>query len=312
MSLPPEPPHPLDRGETKAATAEQLQNSKNQMSAFERSTLHWAITAVIMSALAAIFICLQWYEMKKGSADTHMLAEAAKKEADKAESISASFQNATKELDRANTQAANSFHETIQQSKAALNASIQASRLDERPWIGVVRVDTQGGVQSHDVFSYQAVTISIRNSGKTPAIKMGSRIFQLRRPWYEEVGDYDSEFRTWQQRRKAFEEQLKREHPEMPPPPPGWEAEREAVESSMWKKLFPEGGVMAPGVINSGDLGGATVGRRTKDGRPLAIYILGKITYHDTLGGTQHTTEFCIKHLQGNSFTFCLTGNWMN
>jgi hypothetical protein len=50
------------------------------MNEFERSTIKWARAAVIMSFLAALFVCLQWNEMRKGGADTHDLADAAKKQ----------------------------------------------------------------------------------------------------------------------------------------------------------------------------------------------------------------------------------------
>jgi hypothetical protein len=47
------------------------------MTGFEKSTLTWARTAVIMSGLAAIFVCAQWYEMHESGTDTHNLALAA-------------------------------------------------------------------------------------------------------------------------------------------------------------------------------------------------------------------------------------------
>lgn len=47
------------------------------MTGFERATLRWAKAAVIMSLLAAIFVCLQWWEMRSGGKDTHELAVAA-------------------------------------------------------------------------------------------------------------------------------------------------------------------------------------------------------------------------------------------
>ena len=52
------------------------------MSGFEKSTLRWAKVAVLMSFLAAVFVCAQWYEMHTGGVDTHNLAVAAKNQAD--------------------------------------------------------------------------------------------------------------------------------------------------------------------------------------------------------------------------------------
>lgn len=47
------------------------------MSSYERSTLRWAKTAVIISCLAAFFVCAQWFEMHSGGKDTHNLALAS-------------------------------------------------------------------------------------------------------------------------------------------------------------------------------------------------------------------------------------------
>jgi hypothetical protein len=46
------------------ATAEQLTEVEKQMSGFEKSTLTWARTAVVMSGLAAIFVFAQWHTME--------------------------------------------------------------------------------------------------------------------------------------------------------------------------------------------------------------------------------------------------------
>ena len=54
-----------------------LSPNKEQMSGFEKATLRWARAAVIMSLLAAVFVCAQWWEMHEGGIDTHKLADAA-------------------------------------------------------------------------------------------------------------------------------------------------------------------------------------------------------------------------------------------
>lgn len=83
-------PSPLDvanpdSSETaKPATAQQLQEVEEQMTGFEKATLRWAKVAVLMSFLAAAFVCAQWYEMHSGGVDTHTLAVAAKESADAA------------------------------------------------------------------------------------------------------------------------------------------------------------------------------------------------------------------------------------
>jgi hypothetical protein len=51
------------------------------MTGFEKATLRWARIAVLMSCLAAIFVCAQWWEMHSSSGDTHDLAVAAGQQA---------------------------------------------------------------------------------------------------------------------------------------------------------------------------------------------------------------------------------------
>lgn len=83
--LPPaEVPKATDTKASQPATAQQLEQVEKQMSSFEKTTLRWAKLAVCMSGVAALFVCLQWYEMHEGGADTHTLAQAAKESADAA------------------------------------------------------------------------------------------------------------------------------------------------------------------------------------------------------------------------------------
>jgi len=70
------------------SAAQQLAKVEKEMSSFERSTLRWAKTAVLMSGTAALFVCLQWWEMHTGSTDTHNLAVASGKEADRMKDFS--------------------------------------------------------------------------------------------------------------------------------------------------------------------------------------------------------------------------------
>ncbi len=200
---------------------------------------------------------------------------------------------------------------SVENAKQSLQATIAASKLDERPWVGVILGGTQGGVQTKDMFSFQGVTISIRNTGKTPAIKMSGRTSMLSHLWTDQTGDYDSEMKAWNEQREAAWDQFKRQHP-MGPLPPGWEEEQKAREVSMEKELFPEGGVIPPGAVNEWHIPGGSFGRRAESMMPKALYIFGKITYYDTLGGPQHTTKFCLEHLQGDSFTTCPAGNSMD
>jgi hypothetical protein len=107
------------------ATAEQLTEVEEQMTGFEKSTLRWAKTAVIMSGVAAFIVCGQWWEMHEGGVDTRNLAIAAGKQADR-----------MKELTDQATVAAD----------AAKSAAVTASA-GLRPWIKITGVDLRPGIE---------------------------------------------------------------------------------------------------------------------------------------------------------------------
>ena len=60
---------------------EPSRDANREMSDFERSTIRLATVAVLMSGAAALFMCLQWYEMHTGSTDTKAIAKAAGEQA---------------------------------------------------------------------------------------------------------------------------------------------------------------------------------------------------------------------------------------
>src|ERR1700691_5084938 len=121
---------------------------KREMTGFERSTLRWAKVAVFMSALAAIFVCLQWWEMHQGGTDTHALAVAADTQAKKmtdmstaADKIRQAAEGMVAQEQRIADNAEKALNASNKQSKQVLDASIASSRLDQRAWIGVEHID---------------------------------------------------------------------------------------------------------------------------------------------------------------------------
>jgi hypothetical protein len=84
--LPPQSTEPVPSIDTAEPKAEQqLTKVEREMSSFERATLNWARIAAGLSFVAAIFICGQWWEMRRGGEDTHNLAVAAQAQAKAAE-----------------------------------------------------------------------------------------------------------------------------------------------------------------------------------------------------------------------------------
>ncbi|HEX4032394.1 MAG TPA: hypothetical protein VHX20_18660 [Terracidiphilus sp.] len=182
-SVPPVVSKPKDPIPEEAATAQQLEDVEKQMTGFERATLRWARAAVIMSGLAAIFVCLQWWEMHAGSKDTHNLAVAAANQATWTQNLAADMKtqaDRTKDLaDRMKEQAdetktiadqaviqANANTKSAQNAVDTLSNTKQSFRDEQRAWIGVQGTsDTKGFTEK---LPWQ-VTVVFFNSGRTPA-----------------------------------------------------------------------------------------------------------------------------------------------
>jgi len=169
---------PVDSPATEPATAQQLQEVEKQMSGFEKATLKWAKLAVGMSLVAAVFVCLQWYEMHTGGQDTHDLAVAAGKQADKmkdmsdaADKIRQAAEGMVTQEKRLADDTENSLRSSSKQSSDALNASIAASRSDQRAWMG--SADWSFNVSASDPIKS---TVAISNLGKSPAMNVTCRI----------------------------------------------------------------------------------------------------------------------------------------
>ncbi len=181
-SLPPplpEIPKPSDVAEvSQPATAQQLQKVEKQMSGFETATLRWARLAVAMSGVAALFVCLQWYEMHSGGTDTHDLAISAGKQADKmkdmsdaADKIRQAAEGMVGQEQRIADNAQTSLEASNRQSKAALDTSIENARLDQRAWVTVegFKATTFGVGQQF------LVPRVFKNNGRTPAVHVRVR-----------------------------------------------------------------------------------------------------------------------------------------
>ena len=131
----------------------------------DTSSTDWFI--VLLTAVIALTSALQWKEIHSGSVDTHILAEAAKKQAEKAETISDATRQAAAAMDASNSQAKKSLDKTLEQSKAILDATIRTSRLDQRAW--VVWKGIEGKPELDKPWN---LNVYITNTGKTPAREM--------------------------------------------------------------------------------------------------------------------------------------------
>ncbi len=184
--------------------------------------------------------------------------DAANNFADSAEGINIQTAEAVGEFKRLADDTERSIQSAQNNAQEALNASIAASQLDQRAWVGVSGERTIGGAEKINgttiTFSYDGVEFDIFNSGKTPALKMSAVTLTTKRPLgFEPIGDYDSVVGAWKEQRdtdavKEEAETINRLPPELRANAkanidaflkgqPKWDKDEEA-------QLFPGGGVL--------------------------------------------------------------------
>jgi hypothetical protein len=155
VSLPPEIPQPIDRPDAQPEPGNEFHEIEREMTGFERGTLRWAKVAVLMSALAAIFVCLQWWEMHTGGKDTSALAQAAGTQANKMKNMSEAaddFKDSAFWIEQHMDDAATSIQDSVdtadrnaqktlrfqkQSGKAMLEEMQTQTRLSVRPYVGL-------------------------------------------------------------------------------------------------------------------------------------------------------------------------------
>jgi hypothetical protein len=192
-----------------------------------------------------------------------------------------------------------------QRAQQTSDASINASRLDQRAWVGIDRVESQvsmGGLIT-DNASVQFLRVVIKNSGKTPAIRLsGSCCIIATRRFSEPIPDHDAAFAEteaqYQRERQMFRKWVP--NPIQPMPPSLSDVHT--------------GGVLAPTVSQAVSLMvSVSIPKKDKSDWPATTYFLGKFTYNDIFPGTpRHTTKFCLMHVVGNEIVACPESNWMD
>jgi hypothetical protein len=160
---------PVPSPQSKPATEADLQEVEKQMNAFERSTLKWTRGSFFIVLATAIFIGLQWLEIRSGGADTHDLAVAAKAQANKMKDMS----EAADKIRQAAEDMVIQDRRIADNAQRSLNASIAAARNDQRAWLGPTEI-TPFEFKVGEVMP--AMKVTVRNNGKTPAFKFTSQI----------------------------------------------------------------------------------------------------------------------------------------
>jgi len=146
-----------------AKNGEDTARKRKPMTIFEVWVVILTAVAILVAGATGVVLWLTLIEIRNGGTDTHTLAEAAKKQADKAETISSSTQQAAAAMDTSNSQAKDALGKTLRQSKAALDSTIAASRLDQRAWIGSGDL----ALDSPEVGSVAHAHVTWLNTGKT-------------------------------------------------------------------------------------------------------------------------------------------------
>lgn len=247
-----------------------------------------------------------------------------------ADSLRASQENFRESLRASDESLRKTLAEMKTQSDASTALATEARRqadlardamlLDQRPWVGFAGAETIAGTQSSDgkTFSFKSVLISIRNSGKTPAINVSAVTLQTSLDWKEKIGDYDT-FTAESERRRdealsKFQEEQIRRNPKMADQIRAWDKEMKEREQKYTSELFPAGQVIAPGLVLTQGTPSFSYGIRDDEHMTrLVVYILGKITYNDVFQNTpKHTTKFCLMRKGGTQFVPCPTGNYMD
>jgi len=172
-----EPANPAPATQPQANT--ELQEVKRQLTGYEQVTLRWTMVIVGINLLTCIFIFLQWREMKSGSTGTHMLAEAAQTQSgkmsnmsDAADKIRQAAENMVIQDKRIADNAQMALDASNKQSKSALDASIAASRDDQRAWVA----ETAVGCDDPEIGKVVKAFANWNNSGKTFAKKVVPRV----------------------------------------------------------------------------------------------------------------------------------------
>jgi|HubBroStandDraft_4_1064222.scaffolds.fasta_scaffold191614_1 hypothetical protein len=278
---PPEAPEvksiePIPAPQSKPATEADLQEVEKQMNGFERSTLRWTRASFFIVLATAFFIGLQWLEMHSGGQDTHDLAVAAGKQAEKmkdmsdaADKIRLAAEGMAAQEQRIADNAEKALNASSKQSGTALAATIRQFRDDQRAWVGL-GVFTIEHFDNKEAFRLQ---LPWANSGKTPAIDTQVAIS------YAITDTY------------------------MKGPPEDYRFVFTAASA------IPPQGTYATTMTNlAAPLEYDAIVNGTK-----RFYVMGRFQYHDIYSRPAHTTSFCLVYSAiSKTLIFCEQGNTMD
>lgn len=141
-----------------------------------RKTATATVVIAVFTVVLALVSGFTLIEVILGGSDTHELAVQAKRQADKMKDVSDAADKIRQSADNLVTQeqrmadnTQNSLNASNSQSKTALDTTIQNARLDQRAWVTATAFRLS---EEPTLNKGVTVTVSITNTGKTPAIEM--------------------------------------------------------------------------------------------------------------------------------------------
>jgi uncharacterized protein YukE len=249
--------------------------------------LTWA--AVIVSVLSALVFCGQLYEMITGGTATDKLVDYAKVQANASSDqgdAAQQFSDTTEDINSRLSEAVDQLQAANRQTKAGLNASAEATRLDQRAWFGISDFETLQFDPDDSTKPFR-MQIVFHNSGKTPARQI-NQLGMLRFYASEFSGPTDTD---WKEFLGDFTKSKER-YVAAP------NAARKAIFDSSMDK--PTNDYL---LRNYAAIKGGT----------LVLYYFGQATYID-VNDRPHTTRFCLFLAQPErkQLAYCGKGNEMD
>jgi hypothetical protein len=168
LTNPPPPPNDPTPAPTQGISRQEVQAEVQGIEDRVRRAELWMIgltAAIAFSGFCAVGVgIMQWREIHAGSTDTHDLAVAAGKQADRMKDFADRLKD---QADQTKTIA----DQAIIQANAAkdsVDTTKRQMRLDQRAWLGIVLFD----IMPPDPSGIIRMRIEIVNTGKTPAISV--------------------------------------------------------------------------------------------------------------------------------------------
>jgi hypothetical protein len=233
-----------------------------------------------------------------------------------------------KASENANRLAREAINRTDKEARKSLDASISSVRLDERAWVSVeIKADNMNfGTEASGFISGGPVGITLRNTGKTPALSVtgGDCFWERAEP--AGIPDYETAITAAQQNRfgpdfwpicQDFVKGVVSGENGLPNPIWAIEPVNSIIPPTGAQDIRIAGVFKAPiQTTTTGYPPGFEAARN--QGLPpmhyshmVTVYVLGNILYRDVFDGTpQRFTRFCFMN-HGAVFKGCPTGNSM-